>query len=484
MKPIKFIVLIAATLTTAWQLHAQNWEIINPGYIYNFQYSDSEYYLSNSLWTDSVEVQGNDSLLYLSRRAVRDSIYLLANQPHFLQRKVLVTDSLVHFYDTASYVIKRKFDVGTSWLFDTTNNITASCTGKYSGLTFGNADSIKVITLSNTDTILLSKNYGILQFPDFGSGERYSLKGIDNLQIGECSPKFADFFTFEVGDVFVYKKHYQDPECIYEGFEKYIIMQVLSLQDTLSYQVSKETWYMQFQPCWGFNLSGYHTDTTVINYSSDDYLISNYYNNQLIANYDSDLIWAFVPSGNGSYYCQAKSYLDDLGIITKSIGSSEEWWLENTVFEESTIQDLLNPTSATGPNVYIQKVKKGIGVYEDFFGMFETGRSTELIAWQTQTSSFGNLDTLPEWWYSNPEIESKSISIYPNPSNGEVHISGLMYSPYHLSLFDISGKHILERQIESNETTIQLDGIRDGVYILVLRNQRETIRKRLIIRKD
>ncbi|MCF8457016.1 MAG: T9SS type A sorting domain-containing protein [Bacteroidales bacterium] len=88
------------------------------------------------------------------------------------------------------------------------------------------------------------------------------------------------------------------------------------------------------------------------------------------------------------------------------------------------------------------------------------------------------------FYLSVSEVNIFDVSIFPNPSSGSVHISGLQESPYQLAIYDISGKHILQMQIESNETTIQLDGMRDGVYILVLRNQHETIRKRLIVSRE
>lgn len=482
MKSFKITLMAFVVSFTAFQLHGQNWEIINPGYISNYQYSDSEYYLSNSLWVDSVEAQGSDTILYLNRRAVRDSIYLLANQPHFLQRKAMVTDSLVYFYDTASYVIKRYFDVGGSWLFDTTNNIVATCTDKFNVTTFGFADSVKRIVLSNNDTILLSKNYGILQFPDLWTGERYMLRGIDNLQVGEVSPKFADFFTFSVGDVFVYQRMSGDPGSHSDRFDRYTILDILSQTDSISYKVKDDYWHHIDLNPWPY-LHEAGTDTITLTYKPEDYLLSEFYNDQLIVDYDEDMLTFVQPSQEDPYFSFSHVFEDELSILTKKIGFIPYWSSESSIFLESLMIDTLLMYSWNNAN-YLQNIKVGLGLYEEIWEYFEMGWGIKLLAWQTQTSSYGNLDTVPVWWLGQPEIEMDRVSIYPNPSTGIVHISGLQSGPTQLSIYDISGKLILERQIESHETSLLLDGITNGVYIMLLTNKHETFRKKLVIQRE
>ncbi len=482
MKTLKRISLVVGILASVGLLHAQDWKIFNPDYVYNFQYTTSEYYLSNTVWIDSFEVQGSDTVFYFSRRAVRDSIYLLANQPHFLQRKATISGNLIHFSDTASYVMKQKIEVGDSWLFDTLNNIFAICTEKYSTTNFGNSDSVKCIVLSNSDTMLLSKNYGFLQFPDFASDDRYILKGIDNLQIGECSPKFADFFTFNVGDEFVYEKWYLDPGQNNERYDRYTILSILSQTDSISYLVKNKYWHHIDTHPWPY-LNETGTDTIILTFKPNEYLLSEFYNDQLITNYDSTVQDYIFWGGNDSYYTVSNVFFDELGLLTKRVGYEVNSWPGSCLFIDSPLQDTLE--MYYGDMMCYQKIKKGIGLYIDVKWFFEQTMSTRLIAWQTQNSSFGNIDTVAIYWYYNQqEYEATQVSIYPNPNNGLIYISGLQGLEYQLTLFDISGKRVLQKQIEGPEVSLHLDGITDGVYFIDLRGRNMVVLKKLIVVRE
>lgn len=61
-----------------------------------------------------------------------------------------------------------------------------------------------------------------------------------------------------------------------------------------------------------------------------------------------------------------------------------------------------------------------------------------------------------------------TISAYPNPTNdilnlhiGREDVRGLVYM-----LIDINGKHIINKNLETSETTIQLKELPSGIYII------------------
>ncbi|MBK9193094.1 MAG: hypothetical protein IPM77_17235 [Crocinitomicaceae bacterium] len=63
--------------------------------------------------------------------------------------------------------IKHTAEISDSWLFNSTLGINATVVDKYETTILGQIDSFKVIELSTLDTILISKNHGVIRYPDF-----------------------------------------------------------------------------------------------------------------------------------------------------------------------------------------------------------------------------------------------------------------------------------------------------------------------------
>ncbi|MBQ1605971.1 MAG: T9SS type A sorting domain-containing protein, partial [Bacteroidales bacterium] len=65
---------------------------------------------------------------------------------------------------------------------------------------------------------------------------------------------------------------------------------------------------------------------------------------------------------------------------------------------------------------------------------------------------------------SRHEIDMDDIAIYPNPATTEVIIEGNNLS--HLTLYDITGRCIVESEIESDIHTINTSNLSGGTYII------------------
>src|ERR1022692_2486287 len=112
---------------------AQNWSVINSSYKFNYQL-DGDNVITSTIWVDSSIVVGNDSLYYLNRIMTVaggidscDTCYGLRNQPQFLQRiSIASTSGIINFRDTANILINILASLNDSWLFDSTQNISAT----------------------------------------------------------------------------------------------------------------------------------------------------------------------------------------------------------------------------------------------------------------------------------------------------------------------------------------------------------------------
>ena len=71
------------------------------------------------------------------------------------------------------------------------------------------------------------------------------------------------------------------------------------------------------------------------------------------------------------------------------------------------------------------------------------------------------------------EIRSNSFSLYPNPAHNKINISssGLTGNML-LSIFNVSGEKVLERQLTDTETQIDISALPRGVYFVRVQNEK------------
>lgn len=183
-------------------LSAQSWKVVSRNDTLNYKFSDNTVPMPDvTVWVISEEIAGTDTICNL-KRYVRGRVI---NQPGFLQKQlILKPGGLAVLYDTATYNLYPSAEIGFTWMFNPLTQITAEVTAITEEYVLGITDSVKTISLSDGNIILLSKKWGVLAFPDFrNTGISYNLTGIDNLRIGEYFPNRIDFANgIEVGDIF------------------------------------------------------------------------------------------------------------------------------------------------------------------------------------------------------------------------------------------------------------------------------------------
>jgi hypothetical protein len=83
------------------------------------------------------------------------------------------------------------------------------------------------------------------------------------------------------------------------------------------------------------------------------------------------------------------------------------------------------------------------------------------------------------------EQDSSQISLYPNPASTDLNISlgSLTQSNYSISLLDIQGKVVLNKQIENAGLieTVSLQGIAKGMYLAVVQTNNNRYTKKIIV---
>mgnify|MGYP000877357615 CR=1 FL=1 len=67
----------------------------------------------------------------------------------------------------------------------------------------------------------------------------------------------------------------------------------------------------------------------------------------------------------------------------------------------------------------------------------------------------------------------KEISVWPNPSTDELHLQGIEARSYNLSIYDVSGKLVVEYS-KLDDYTIDISSFDSGLYIAAVSSQNFT----------
>lgn len=205
--------------------YSQNWAVFNKNYRYNYSL-ENESYTTVVVFADSTLIQGTDTIYSLNRIAtkcdscwfyypqpgVADSNYIMSNQPQFMQRRIVYSNNQYRLSDTSNYIIPRFLSLGNSWTFNASRGISAQVISSTVKNYFGVSDSVNTILLSTNDSIIISKQFGIVKYPaQFGQQMYYKLRGIENKSNydvsslhGEKVPNYFDFFKLKPGVIHYY----------------------------------------------------------------------------------------------------------------------------------------------------------------------------------------------------------------------------------------------------------------------------------------
>ncbi len=214
---MKQLAISLYSLLAFTSLFSQSWQLVNPTYAYHYvehfaDGSESDSLKALSIWTDSIE--GDTSWLNNTSEiheltgfeAVYNPFrYYQLEFPHFLQRKYIHSaDGVQGFSDPDTL---RFLPLGSPlpWLMDPQAGIQVLSEFLYAQNTYGEADSIRQLVLSSGDTVLLSKNYGVLRFPlSYGDSTFYRQIGVSGPDAGHTFPSIKEIISFSIGDKFEY----------------------------------------------------------------------------------------------------------------------------------------------------------------------------------------------------------------------------------------------------------------------------------------
>ena len=499
----KQLIFICTLLCFAF--HAQNWNVFNKNYRYNYKFDHSDL-VSNVLFVDSIKQAGVDTIYYLNRIGVECKgtcptvtaalnptvTYVVPNMPQFLQRKIKkYANGLVMLLDTSKQVIIPTSTVTQTWRFDSIYNFDAACVSAASLTVFGQSDSVKTIIVNGTDTLLLSKNFGILQFPEpYTKNKYYRLAGIENKNsydqtalYGEKVPNAWDFYSYSVGDIIsLYNTFHSGPN----GFagcyniKSYILSINTSslgiLTNTTTIGVSKSgLGYNNHMYCsyGGPLIPGTSTGTSLITstaLSTPTNIANKLYPGMI-----------YAPLGFGPMEVQniTKFGIDFEGRFYKYAGrpcytyTNYPPQLPNKYATQALAMNnnLLLPTFQSEVAI---AYGVGFGLIRSLLLPFEKLDETCLTSFvHNGVTYFGPTKTFD---VGMTEHAISEISFHPNPASTKVMLPEIEGAQ--VKVYNSLGQLVLSAE---NQSSIDVSSFQNGIYLLTLENSSFKISKKLVV---
>ncbi len=455
-------------------ISGQDWNLINPTYHYHYRNTDSSY-ITNTIFVVQTSYVGGNTVYYLNRvgnpcdtceqYSQNETYFFLINQPQFLQRSIIKTDSNFIFSDTSHFTIYTQKDSGFTWQFDDT--IFATIIDITPETTLGISDTIKTILLSTNDTIIISKNFGIKYFSSPYEHIKYELVGVETPSdtLGLHFPNFYDFLNFNIGDVFMYVKDGGDFDYSNDTF-KIIIQDKEISGDTIRYQAHKVGKHLYIDYYGSYHFSTYNKDTT-IEYINKENSYVNLYNKAICYEYDTHV----GSGGFGNNYILSYCYLDTNDNSYTKSSFCKNCDISFPILYENNYDNYANPVILEYNPEYRYKLfyKSGLGLTLKEYSDFEYGFRLKLIGYVKNGDTTGIVYS-DGYLLRNSYIDvpGQKISIYPNPANNELFISFKDNTPEQtIKLLDMQG-NLIQEKIRKTTGLIKINtsSLPQGNYII------------------
>jgi len=520
---MKSFLLLILVLFFSIHSFSQNWSVINSSDKFNYRL-DGDNIITSTIWADSIQWTGSDTVFFLNRIMCDscatlaggpnpcDTCYGLKNQPQFMQRKIIVSpDGIINFRDTGNRVLHIQTTLNDTWLFDSTQNISATVVSEGTDFILGSADSVKTILLSTGDTIKLSKNFGILLYPGaYSENSYYRLAGIEGRNLGELVPKFAAFFNFDVGDMFEYHGYsgrlgvqcsFGGPDDGCEYIRKYMISAKNFSGDTIFYNIEGYRW----QDC--VNLSSlppfvhticYPIINTTIYFVDSLKHFTNKYRNELIsvnniAGTFFDNFWFplenfYESQGSPKEYGKVSMLVDSNGVFTKLFGkrTSSPYDLSFYLQLDST-SDIMVPYNYPPAPLTFSAIggtfKIGLGQTDFLYDTyFEIGGQEHLVAYRKDNDTVGVFT--PDSVFTAGIMDndfSNSILIYPNPADKVIHLDFPIGMDAELGISNALGKTQMKRNVSKQKTELDVSLLDAGFYFISIKTKKDIQSRKVLI---
>jgi hypothetical protein len=473
MKKIGTIFLILV----AFSASSQNWNLVDENKTYFYKHIDS-LYITNTIKIDSTTNSALDSVFHIHTTikicdtctvipsdAVGGVVYHAYSPEIFGNTPTYNVSS--NDYEFSDGTIKQHAALSDSWIFSASLSINATVVDKYETTLFGSLDSVKVIELSSLDTIIISKNHGVIRYPDFENAGKYFLLGgyhEGQNSFGEYLPNMWRIYDFNVGDEF-YFNNQSDNGGIWEFHTRHIKIKILEDLSTPTDAAYRVKFYMTTTSQYGWIEDAYYVysatnyiDTLQLTLSNACYenSYSGFMNQTSSWDYDHTFYNnPFAPSELlsldyfvGDQYARISHHFDI------ELGYQKKYSLMKINSDSLAYYSTMSYTDCYG------SFTEGLG-RDTLYGYgFEAGEMNYLVGYVKAGITTGTIYNFPED-LSIDLSEQDKLVFYPNPANDIIHVPENLNS---LVIYNQLGSQVL--RIENLDKIVSLADLPAGVYII------------------
>ncbi|MBN1337937.1 MAG: T9SS type A sorting domain-containing protein [Bacteroidales bacterium] len=478
-------------------LLAQNWRPIRANSKMNFRHSGADI-ITNTIWVDSVKIVYGDSAFYFNR-IVKDvpgnPDIVLRNQPQFLEKEMvrLGNSGWYRFSQPGKFYLNTHAKTGDTWIFDSTGNIVATVIETTIMDIFGIADSVKTIDLNSgiEDIIRISKNFGLIGFPDLEDDGVYTLEGIQGTEYGTSVTDFRNIFDFQTGDVFQYTGDAGGGST--GQIDYYTLKYAITSKDSsitelkYGYQGYKKGFVMDlFNPSFSYNYA--FPVSGLLVYTASSMPLSDLMPNELVFLEDCYCIDCY----NGTVFARPLFSKDSLDINTKTIGfrwQSDDFTIDGELLSE---MEACIDTMARYDEYYNFEgilgitLKSNLGIVEYNAYYFEDDDVYKLEGYIKDGDTVGTITPDSLLYVKIPDHCAENhigLLVSPNPAGDFISVQ----SEYEnlrgclLTLKDISGRTVMQASLSGKDDRIDVSTVSKGIYLFLITRQNTLLRSGKVI---
>ncbi len=467
----------------AFAASSQNWAPINATERFCYSNDNDLEIINNVLWVDSIK-QMDDHMIYYFNKIVAfcdtcsNPNYMMLNQPQFLLEYAKVFENGIWEFESSAeqFKILTNAQLNDEWVFDEVNGLSAQVSSLQQMEVLGEMDSIKIITLSSQESIIMTKNHGILQwFSPWNS----QLIGIEGRDLGVIVPTFRNMYqNWSAGDVICYSytnSLYDEMVNTDSHMYKFTVIGVEKNADSIVISTS-------FLHRYTYNNYG-----PIFNQGEQDLVFypdaaTEAYPNEIF--YDPKAFPNNLPGGEDTLIMQLTHH-EWGGVKKQSRFVPAVYFFDSTsIFIKADNPALLAPLEEE--NYYSlnwynsPEYSANFTFYESLLFGFEWDYEYELVGLIDNGDTLGTIFP-DEILMGTRELTAQTDwFIYPNPANDFIQIKGLLPNQeIQITIIDINGNVLLSKITNAAEP-IDLSLLSSGIYQLLIEREQTTETKKLI----
>jgi hypothetical protein len=447
---------------------SQNWNLVNQNKTVFFQHSDSTS-ITNTIVIDSTLMNGTNTNYYTGYAfKYCDTCQGFSNQTPIIYRYAkellgftIEEDVLNNQYKLDNNAVQQHSQLNDNWVFNT--NLNATLVNTTEQLILGVLDSIKIIQLSNTDTIIISKNNGVVRYPDFeNTGKHYEMVGYHEGQnsFGEYLPNFWSTYNFNVGNSYSYLSHTVDSEYYSETKRTIKILSKTIIGDSITLTVKNLAYTV-------INYSGYYPDTPPYSYK-------HYYNateSTYATNYINRVENCF---GISKTYTTPQNLFYPTGTLTSEYPENVNYqFIGSRTINSSTFGKLKRGVYLSEYNDSLFSVTEGMLYGSDLdFGNNIGLTKVDILTFSPTSSDFltgsiingdttGTVYNFPDDLGFEENTIVNTLEFYPNPANHDITFKTELAV---LEIYSSTGQLVMT--IKKPTPSINISHLKKGLYYL------------------